>query len=1042
MSKTKNTAPMTHRSYSRAAATVLLLFVGGLLQAQPDTYSAQDKDWFTITTRHFQVHYHEGAERTARVVAMIAEDIYGPITSLYEHEPDTRVSFIIKDFSDYSNGAAYFFNNKIEIWASPLDFDLRGTHNWLRNVITHEFTHIIQLQAAMKFGRGIPAITFQWFGYEKERRRDVLYGFPNFLVSYPFPGVVVPPWFAEGTAQFQRGPLAYEHWDAHRDMILRSYVLADSMLSWGEMSAFGKTALGNESVYNAGYNLTRYMVQNYGERVLADITREMRKPFVFTVDAAIENILGMSGKQLYADWSGHLKQEYEHRIGPVLEQRVEGMLVADVGFGNFHPEWSPDETQLAYVSNKTSDYFGQSALFIRDMDTGEESMIAPGVSSTVSWSPDGRRLVYSRYNTPSVYGHLYYDLYVYDLDEKQEKRLTHDLRAYNPAWSPDGTTIVFCHSKDGTVNLGRIDSEGEEFRSMTSFSNGEQVFTPKWAPDGEWIVMGYSGRNMRQVARIDADGENFRVIIAHAHYDCRDPRVTHDGTSVLYASDRTGIFNIYQHDLRGATEDAQLTNVVGGAFMPSATAQGSLAYAAYTASGYKIALLRDARPLSLRDNDYLPPLIYSSPIVSATEFDWETLNAFQDSNVPEYESSFYERVFQSMMYFPTFRIDEFNPDNKGLDLLKPGLMMYGNDVLNRLEFIASASINLKGERDLYLNVTYRDKLPVFSSFGLYPDLSLEVFNVTRGTSTEIPFPLATVGVDVDFNLLAFATRLGHNIINNRMRLEVGYTHNRYTSTIGQFRNPDNDAPVPARDNLYLVGHDLSASFRYRMMLPTRDREINPVGVRFSLYYNYELNNYNPDGDFEIDRSTGLLVPLYKDFNFHRFDANFMGALRLPLTGHTIGTRVRAASILGEEVDDFFNFYAGGITGMQGYTYYALGGNELLTAQLTYRFPILSSMDLRIGHLFFDKLYGGVFFDIGDAVMSPDHFTTRELKKDIGFELRLESFSFSMYPTRIFFSGAYGLDQFTRTFQFTDVTYGKEWRWYFGVLFGFDLTDGF
>ena len=75
-------------------------------------------------------------------------------------------------------------------------------------------------------------------------------------------------------------------------------------------------------------------------------------------------------------------------------------------------------------------------------------------------------------------------------------------------------------------------------------------------------------------------------------------------------------------------------------------------------------------------------------------------------------------------------------------------------------------------------------------------------------------------------------------------------------------------------------------------------------------------------------------------------------------------------------------------------------------------------------------------------MEPDQFSVSGLKKDIGFELRLESYSFSMYPTRIFFSGAYGLDEFTRTFQFADVTYGKEWRWYFGMLFGFDLSDGF
>ncbi len=1033
---------MIQRTYAPILIVAFFLLGTTSAFAQPDNYSAPEKDWYTITTKHFYVHFHEGAERTARVAAKIAEEVYGPVTALYNHEPDTRVSLIMKDISDYSNGAAYFFNNKIEIWASPLDFELRGTHNWLRNVIAHEFTHIIQIQTAMKFGRSVPAITFQWFGYEKERRKDVLYGFPNLLVSYPFPGVIVPPWFAEGTAQFQRGLLGYEHWDAHRDMILRSYVLADSMLSWGEMSAFGKTSLGNESVYNAGYNLTRYIAQNYGEDKLPAITREMSKPFVFTVDAAISNVLGKSGKELYAEWAASLKDEYEQRIAPVLNNRTEGEIIAQVGFGNFHPEWSPDGSKLAYVSNKTSDFFGQSAIYIRDNAGAEEKTVAPGVRSTISWSPDGRKLVYSKYNDPSVYGHLYYDLYSYDLDTDTEEPLTRGLRAYNPAWSPDGKYITFAFVADGTVNLGLVNADGSGFRALTTFTNGEQVFTPKWAPDGSYIVLGYAARTKRQVARVKPDGSGFEVVIAHLLYDCRDPRVTDDGSAIIYASDRAGIFNIYRHELTGNSPDAQLTNVVGGAFMPDVTPGGDLVFADYTASGYKISLLRDARPLVLQGNDYLPSRMYSSPIASTGDWDWDELNAYDDTQTPEYKTPFYERLFQSMMYFPTIRVDEFNPDNKGLDLLKPGLMMYGTDVLNRLEFLASASINLKGERDLYLNVTYRDKLPLFSTLGLYPDLSLEVYNVTRSTSTEIPFPLDTVGVDVDFNLLAFAVRLGHNIASNHMRVEFGYTHNRYTSTIGQFHLPDSDIPVPASDNLYLVGNDLSASFRYRQMLPTRDREINPVGLRFSLFYNYEFNNYNPDGDYEIDPNSGMRIPLFTDFNFHRFDANLLAAMPLPWGGHTLSMRLRGATILGEEVDDFFNFYAGGITGMQGYTYYALGGNELASAQVTYRFPIIPSMDLRIGHIFFDKLYGGVFFDIGDAVMAPEQFTATGLKKDIGFELRLESFSFSMYPTRVFFSGAYGLDEFTRTFQLSNVTYGKEWRWYFGVLFGFDLTDGF
>jgi len=64
-----------------------------------------------------------------------------------------------------------------------------------------------------------------------------------------------------------------------------------------------------------------------------------------------------------------------------------------------------------------------------------------------------------------------------------------------------------------------------------------------------------------------------------------------------------------------------------------------------------------------------------------------------------------------MMFFPTLRIDEYNPDNKGIALLKPGIMMFSSDMLNRVELTAAASINTKLERDLFMNMTYRGPLP-------------------------------------------------------------------------------------------------------------------------------------------------------------------------------------------------------------------------------------------------------------------------------------------------------------------------------------------
>jgi outer membrane protein assembly factor BamA len=139
------------------------------------------------------------------------------------------------------------------------------------------------------------------------------------------------------------------------------------------------------------------------------------------------------------------------------------------------------------------------------------------------------------------------------------------------------------------------------------------------------------------------------------------------------------------------------------------------------------------------------------------------------------------------------------------------------------------------------------------------------------------------------------------------------------------------------------------------------------------------------------------------------------------------------------VDNFFDYYAGGLIGMRGYPYYGLGGNKVATLNVSYRFPISDNLDFRVLQVYFDKLYFSAFGDFGNA-WTDSPMSLKDFKRDAGFEVRLETYSFYAYPTRIFFSAAYGFDEFSRDVNRVRVSYGNEWRLYFGVLFGFDIGD--
>ena len=108
-------------------------------------------NWKSFETENFIFYFHDGTQRSALEASKVAEIIYDPITSLYDFYPKSKTAVILKDTDDYSNGVAMFYDNKIEIWTKPMDFDLRGNHRWIQDVLTHEFVHIVQLGASKKF---------------------------------------------------------------------------------------------------------------------------------------------------------------------------------------------------------------------------------------------------------------------------------------------------------------------------------------------------------------------------------------------------------------------------------------------------------------------------------------------------------------------------------------------------------------------------------------------------------------------------------------------------------------------------------------------------------------------------------------------------------------------------------------------------------------------------------------------------------------------------------------------------------------------------
>jgi len=1060
----------------------LCLLCSHSLYSQPDSWSHGELKWYTIRTEHFDVHYHDnpysqispifkGPERTARVVAKIAEEVYEPITSLYHYKPE-RIHIIIRDTDDYSNGGAYYYDNKIEIWASSLDFELRGAHNWLRNVVTHEFTHMVSIQAMMKFSRKIPAFYLQYIGYEKERRQDVLRGFPNVIASYPVSGVSLPVWFAEGVAQYQQKNLQYEFWDSHRDMILRSRALSNQLLTLNQMSTFGKNSIGNESAYNSGYAFVSYLASRYGEEVLQKICAYASETLA-SFENAFKKAAGEPLDGVYRQWLSTIQIQYTANMQTVKTHLVEGDPVFQEGTGNFFPAYSPDGKKIAFISNKDFDYLSQTSLYVLDMETNALTKIAEHVEGPASWSPDGRSLIYSKNYFKNNFHSQINDLYLFDFGPSREFRLTRGLRAFSPLFSITGRSIIAVVNQDGSNNLIKISGIPHDLRSLedlfdeqtfalkglkvdrlTQFDDGRQVYKPVISPDGHKIIFDTSVDDGRDIAQIDLDSLEMTFLLKE-NFDERSPSLSADGRYLFYSCDKSGIYNIYRMDL-STKESALITNVEGGAFYPSFNSQNELVFSLYKNVGYTLATIRDPQPIEESAATYRPVNVnfvkqdISNHETASKEYPtrWATYpKSYDDRELGTFDSvKSYKTIFLDFSLLPVLRFD--------YGTVKTGLYFYSSDLLNKSSFFGGALVNFtEFDRDLF-------GIYEFSGFG--PTAFLEIYNVTRSRTfrenadpTNDAFAVKYESIQKNtFELREFDGGFDFSILSPR-DTRFNISHGEYFVKVSGKEYENGGYTLFPRTGAikYFYGNDISLQWSHSTLRPFVDREINPRGGRkITSRYGYNFDHLL-DG-FAFNPANGSTPVIYKKSFFQRLEGTWSEFIKSPIADHTIEINFQGG-IIPAKVDSFYNFFGGGLVGLKGYSYYSIEGSKLALLMANYRFPLMRNIDRRISILYLDKVFWAFYFGYGNAWSDKTTFhQLKDFKKDVGAELRMEFYSFYVYPTRLTFNAVYGLDKFTTYGPLISsiaptgdivkkpqrIVNGHEWKYYLTILFGFTLFD--
>ena len=142
------------------------------------------------------------------------------------------------------------------------------------------------------------------------------------------------------------------------------------------------------------------------------------------------------------------------------------------------PSWSPNGTQLAYVSFESR----KPVVYVHDVNTGKRRLVAnfKGSNSAPAWAPDGRSLV----ATLSRDGGS--QLYRIDLAGGDPKRLTQGNINTEPAFSPDGTALYFVSDRGGSPQIYRMPAQGGPAERVTFAGNYN--ISPTISPDGRWLA--------------------------------------------------------------------------------------------------------------------------------------------------------------------------------------------------------------------------------------------------------------------------------------------------------------------------------------------------------------------------------------------------------------------------------------------------------------------------------------------------------------------------------------------------------------------------
>jgi len=186
------------------------------------------------------------------------------------------------------------------------------------------------------------------------------------------------------------------------------------------------------------------------------------------------------------------------------------------------------------------------------------ALAPPGEYSNPSLSPDGMRVA-AGVRDPQT---MTRDIWVFDVTRGTASRLTFDASDdLNPAWSPDGTRVVFTSDRKGQRDIyaKAVNGIGQD---ELVFESNEQKSVSDWSADGRYVLYdsgAVGGLSTISLSAIPLFGDRKSFPLVRGAFSSSSPRVSPDGRWVAYSSFESGRSEVYVQAFPESTEKWQIS---------------------------------------------------------------------------------------------------------------------------------------------------------------------------------------------------------------------------------------------------------------------------------------------------------------------------------------------------------------------------------------------------------------------------------------------------------------------------------------------------